>query len=189
MRSSRWRPTPSPPSTSPCSTRRPPTTSPWPGASQATRAARGSYDPEAVEQLLERDPDPDAAVNALIVRASRNLPEAKEEAWHALYVDQSVPGGPSMGQMIGAFWRPEQRDVLLPFTYRYLEEIPALAGGGMLKVFGLVLGMFPEVGTPDFLEQAQAMARAEGTDPTVRAALLGGVDTLQGELRARGELD
>ena len=156
---------------------------------QATRAARGSYDPEAVEQLLERDPDPDAAVNALIVRASRNLPEAKEEAWHALYVDQSVPGGPSMGQMIGAFWRPEQRDVLLPFTYRYLEEIPALAGGGMLKVFGLVLGMFPEVGTPDFLEQAQAMARAEGTDPTIRAALLGGVFTLQGELRARGELD
>ena len=69
---------------------------------QATRAARGSYDPEAVEQLLERDPDPDAAVNALIVRASRNLPEAKEEAWHALYVDQSVPGGPSMGQMIQA---------------------------------------------------------------------------------------
>ena len=33
------------------------------------------------------------------------------------------------------------------------------------------------------------MARAEGTDPTVRAALLGGVFTLQGELRARGELD
>jgi aminopeptidase N len=155
---------------------------------QATRAARGSYDPETVEQLLERDPDPDAAVNALIVRASRNLPEAKEEAWQALYVDQSVPGGPSMGQMIQAFWRPEQRDVLLPFTYRYLEEIPALAGGGMLKVFGLVLGMFPEVGTPDFLEQAQAMARAEGTDPTIRAALLGGVHTLQGELRARGEL-
>jgi aminopeptidase N len=155
----------------------------------ATRAARGSYDPEAVEQLLERDPDPDAAVNALIVRASRNLPEAKEEAWHALYVDQSVPGGPSMGQMIWAFWRPEQREVLLPFTYRYLEEIPALAGGGMLKVFGLVLGMFPEVGTPDFLDQAQAMARAEGVDPTVRAALLGGVDTLVRELRARGELD
>ena len=33
------------------------------------------------------------------------------------------------------------------------------------------------------------MARADGTDPTVRAALLGGVDTLVRELRARGELD
>jgi aminopeptidase N len=156
---------------------------------EATRAARGRYDAEAVERLLERDPDPDAEVNALIVRASRNLPEAKEEAWHALYVDRSVPGGPSTGQMIGAFWRPEQREVLLPFTDRYLEEIPALAGGGMLRVFGLVLGMFPEVGTQEFLDKALAMARAEGTDPTIRAALLGGVDTLVRELRARGELD
>jgi hypothetical protein len=59
----------------------------------------------------------------------------------------------------------------------------------MLKVFGLVLGMFPEVGTRDFLDQAQAMARSEGVDPTIRAALLGGVDTLVRELRARGELD
>jgi len=156
---------------------------------QATRAARGQYDPEAVEQLLERDPDPDAAVSALIVRASRALPEAKEEAWHELYVEQSVPGGPTMGQMIWAFWRPEQRDVLLPFTFRYLEEIPALAGGGMLKVFGLVLGMFPDVGTQEFVDRAQEMARSDGVDPTVRAALLGGCDTLVRELRARGELD
>ena len=156
---------------------------------QATRAARGFYDAEVVEQLLERDPDPDAEVSALIVRASQNLTEAKEEAWHALYVDRSVPSGHSTGQMIWAFWRPEQRDVLLPFTYRYLEEIPALAGGGMLKVFGLVLGMFPEVGTQDFLDKALAMARTDGTDPTIRAALLGCVDTLVRELRARGELD
>jgi aminopeptidase N len=155
---------------------------------QATLAARDRYDADAVERLLERDPDPDAAVSALIVRASRNLTEAKEEAWHALYVEQSVPGGPTLGQMVGAFWRPEQRDVLLPFTDRYLEEIPALAGGGMLKVFGLVLGMFPRIGTQQFLDQASAMARADGTDPTIRAALLGGVDTLARQLRARGEL-
>jgi aminopeptidase N len=155
---------------------------------QATRASRGQYDADAVERLLERDPDPDAAVSALVVRASRNLAEAKEEAWHALYVEQSVPGGPMLGQMVAAFWRPEQRDVLLPFTYRYLDEIPALAGGGMLKVFGLVLGMFPKVGTQDFVDRALTMARSPGVDPTVRAALLGGVDTLVRQLRARGEL-
>jgi len=155
----------------------------------ATRAARGDYDPEDVERLLERDPDPDAAVSGLIVRASRNLPEAKEEAWHALYVDQTVPAGLVLGQLIKAFWRPEQRDVLVPFTERYLEEIPKLAGGGMLKVFGLIGGMFPDVGDQEFLDAAAAMARADGTDPTVRAALLSGCDTLVRELRARGELD
>jgi aminopeptidase N len=154
----------------------------------ATRAAGGDYDESVVERLLQRDPDPDAAVSALIVRASRGLPEAKEEAWHALYTDQSVPGGPTMGAMIAAFWRAEQREVLLPFTRRYLEEIPRLAGGGMLKVFGLVGGMFPDVGDQTFLDAAQAMARADGTDPTIRAALLSGCDTLVRQLRARGEL-
>jgi aminopeptidase N len=154
----------------------------------ALRATRGEYDPEVVERLLERDPDPDAEASALIVRASRNLAEAKEEAWHALYTEQSVPGGVVMGQMIRAFWRPEQREVLMPFTARYLEEIPRLAGGGMLKVFGLIGGMFPSVGDQAFLDAATAMARADGTDPTVRAALLGGVDTLVRQLRARGEL-
>jgi aminopeptidase N len=154
----------------------------------ASRAARGEYDPEVVEELLERDPDPDAAMSGLIVRASRNLAEAKEEAWHALYVEQSVPAGLIMGTLIHAFWRPDQREVLLPFTSRYLEEIPKLAGGGMLKVFGLILGMFPGVGDQEFLDAATAMARTDGVDPTVRAALLGGVDTLVRGLRARGEL-
>jgi aminopeptidase N len=153
-----------------------------------TRAARGDYDEAVVERLLERDPDPDAAVNALAVRASRNLPEAKEEAWHALYTEQSVPGGVSMGNMIRCFWRPEQRDVLLPFTTRYLEEIPKLAGGGMLRVFGLIGGMFPLVGDQAFVDAALEMARSEGVDPTIRAALLGGSDTLVRQLRARGEL-
>ena len=41
-------------------------------------------------------------MSALIVRASRNLPEAKEEAWHALYVDQSVPAGLVLGTLIQA---------------------------------------------------------------------------------------
>jgi aminopeptidase N len=154
----------------------------------ASRAAQGDYDPEAVDDLLQRDPDPDAAISALIVRASRNLTEAKEEAWHALYVDQSVPGGPTTGQMIAAFWRPEQREVLMPFTDRYLDEIPGLAGGGMLKVFGLILGMFPDVGNQAFLDRAQAMAAEPGVDPTVRSALLGGSDSLVRQLRARGEL-
>jgi len=155
----------------------------------ATRAAAGDYDAATVERLLERDPDPDAEVSALIVRAAQPLAEAKEEAWHALYVEQSVPGGPMFGQMAASFWRADQRDVLLPFTDRYLEEIPALAGGGMLKVFGLVRRMFPEVGDRGFLDKAAAMASAADTDPTVRATLLSGCDTLTRQLRARGELD
>jgi hypothetical protein len=48
--------------------------------------------------------------------------------------------------------------------------------------------MFPSVADQAFVDSAMAMARTEGTDPTVRAALLSGCDTLVRELRARGEL-
>ena len=71
--------------------------------------------------------------------------------------------------MVMAFWQPQQREVLLPFTWRYLEEVPKLAGGLMLKVGALINGMFPDVGDQAFLDAALAMAHADGTDPTVRS--------------------
>ena len=153
-----------------------------------TRAARGEYDEDAVARLLERDPDPDAPFQALTVRTARPLAEAKEEAWQAFYVDQSVPSGLSTYWMVQAFWQPRQREVLLPFTWRYLDEMPKLAGGLMLKVGALIRGMFPDVGDQAFLDAALAMAHAEGTDPTVRGGLLAGSDNLVRRLRARGEL-
>ena len=134
-----------------------------------TRAARGEYDEDAVERLLERDPDPDAPFNALAVRTARPLPEAKEEAWHALYVEQSVPSGLSTYWMVQAFWQPQQRDVLLPFTWRYLEEVPKLAGGLMLKIGGLIRGMFPEVGDQAFSTRRWRWP-SRRYDPTVRSA-------------------
>ena len=90
--------------------------------------------------------------------------------WPADVGAGTVPAGLVLGTLIHAFWRPEQRDVLMPFTARYLEEIPKLAGGGMLKVFGLIGGMFPNVGDQELLDAATEMARSEGVDPTVRAA-------------------
>jgi aminopeptidase N len=141
-----------------------------------------------MQRLLERDPDPDAPFNALSVRTARPLAEAKEEAWRAFYVDQNVPSGLSTYWMVMAFWQPQQREILLPFTWRYLEEIPKLAGGLMLKVGALIQGMFPDVGDQAFLDAAAAMGHADGTDPTVRSALLAGSDTLTRRLRARGEL-
>ena len=152
------------------------------------RASLGEYDEELVTDLLERDPDPDAPFNALAVRTARPLAEAKEEAWHALYVDQNVPSGLAMYPMVQAFWQSDQRDLVLPFTWRYLEEVPKLAGGLMLKVGGLIRGMFPDVGDQAFIDAAREMAHAEGCDPTVRGALLNGTDGLVRKLRARGEL-
>jgi aminopeptidase N len=149
------------------------------------RAALGQYDEETVESLLARDPDPDAGVRALAVRTARPHAEAKDEAWDELFEKRNIPGGPMLGAMIRAFWQPQQDDVLLPYADRFLDAVPALAGGGMLAVFGLMFGMFPQVGDDAFVERAQGMAADPTCDPTVRAALLIGTDTLARMERSR----
>jgi aminopeptidase N len=149
------------------------------------RAALGRYDEEAVEALLARDPDPDAGVRALAVRTARPHGDAKDEAWIELFEKRNIPGGPMLGAMVRAFWQPQQEDVLLPYAERFLDEIPALAGGGMLAVFGLMFGMFPQVGDQAFVKRAHGMAADPTCDPTVRAALLIGTDTLARMERSR----
>jgi aminopeptidase N len=149
------------------------------------RAALGQYDEESVESLLARDPDPDAGFRALTVRTARPHGEAKDEAWGELFEKRNIPGGPMLGAMIRAFWQPQQEDVLLPYAGRFLDEIPRLAGGGMLAVFGLMFGMFPQVGDDAFVQRAEGMAADPQCDPTVRAALLIGTDTLARMERSR----
>ena len=129
---------------------RPPPTSTWPGGWPRGAPRIGQYDEATVEALLERDPDPDAAIRALAVRTARPHAEAKDEAWSELFEKKNVPGGPMLGALIRAFWQPEQDDLLLPYADRFLDEVPALAGGGMLMVFGLMFGMFPQVADEAF---------------------------------------
>ena len=64
---------------------------------QARRAALGEYDADAVAALLERDPDPDAAVRAVAVRAAR-------------------PGGVGQGRGVG-------RAVRAPFGAGRLPDV------------------------------------------------------------------
>ena len=81
-------------STSPASTRRPRADVDLAWRVATRRAALGQYDEATVEALLERDPDPDAAIRALAVRTARPHAEAKDEAWSELFEKKNVPGGP-----------------------------------------------------------------------------------------------
>jgi aminopeptidase N len=119
------------------------------------------------------------------VRTARPDSTAKDEAWAELFEKKNVPGGQILGAMVRAFWEPQQDEVLLPYAHRFLDEIPQLAGGGMLTVFGLMFGMFPQVADQEFLARARGMAEDPECDPTVRAALLIGTDTLTRRDRAR----
>ena len=152
----------------------------------ARRAELGDFDPDAVQALQRRDPDPDAFASALAVLGSQPDGAAKAEVWRAMMVDRRIPAGPPRSTVARRFWRPLQADVLAEYPARYLEVLDSFGGAGMLGQLGIVRGMFPfAVVDEAFLEQAAAAANADGVDPTVRSTLLDGVDTGQRMLRAR----
>ncbi|WP_210503718.1 aminopeptidase N [Nocardioides xinjiangensis] len=105
------------------------------------RAELGEVDAEAVRALQERDPDPDAWVRALCVRASSSSAEAKQEAWTAV-VERTVPIQ-NARTVSEAFWRPGQDEVLAPYAQRYIDALPSLHAGGMIPGLALSYSLFP----------------------------------------------
>ncbi|HEX6151141.1 aminopeptidase N [Nocardioides sp.] len=148
------------------------------------RAERGVLADGVVEDLIARDPDPDARARAVAVNAARPEEAAKAEAWHELFEKRSVPAGYPTFHVAKAFWRPAQVDLLLPWADRYLEEMRNISGG-LLAILSMVRSMYPIVGDDDFVTRSLELADAPGTDPTVRSALLTGADTLSRMIRAR----
>ena len=136
------------------------------------------------KRLLDRDPDPDAWVRALTVRAA--IPDAaeKDAAWQALVVDRTVPIG-SVNPVATAFWRPDQDDVLAPYAERYLNLVPTLDRGGMNPALVFTSRLFPLFAVDHaFIEQAQASATQAA--PVVRKTLMARADLVGRMLRSRG---
>ncbi|MEU6553262.1 aminopeptidase N [Streptomyces sp. NPDC046915] len=133
--------------------------------------------------LLERDPDPDAWIRALTVRAALPDPTAKAEVWQKLVVDRQVPVQ-SVGQVAAAFWRPSQDALLMPYTQRYLDSVPRLHQGGMIAAAAFTNHLFPSQAIdPTYIEKAQ-LASHEAA-PVVRMTLLERSDLVSRMLHAR----
>ena len=133
--------------------------------------------------LLERDPDPDAWIRALTVRAAVPDAAAKAEVWQKLVVDRTVPVS-AVGQVAAAFWRPAQDDLLSPYTQRYLEVIPQLHQGGMIPAMGFTSHLFPPHAIDSgYIETAQQISA--GAAPVVRNTLLERSDTVRRMLHSR----
>ncbi|MFI5688079.1 aminopeptidase N [Streptomyces sp. NPDC051636] len=133
--------------------------------------------------LLERDPDPDAWVRALTVRAALPDPAAKAEVWQKLAVDRAVPVS-TVAQVAAAFWRPAQDDLLAPYTQGYLDLIPDLHQGGMIPAMTFTSHLFP----PHAIDSAyveKARQRSHEAAPVVRNTLLERSDAVSRMLRAR----
>jgi aminopeptidase N len=135
-----------------------------------------------VEQLLDRDPDPDARLRALAVRAGTPAADEKAAIWQLL-VDRAVPISAS-GLVAAAFWCPGQDDLLAPYAERYLELLPDLHHGGMIPGMVYTARLFPMFAIDEaFLVRAQAAARQAA--PVVRQTLLERSDKVRRMLRAR----
>ncbi|MEU6142735.1 aminopeptidase N [Streptomyces sp. NPDC047081] len=135
------------------------------------------------ERLLERDPDPDAWVRALTVRAALPDAAAKAEVWQLLAVDRKVPVS-SIREVAEAFWRPGQDALLAPYAHRYLDSIPGLHQGGMIPAMGFTRQLFP----PHAIDEAyieKARQASEEAAPVVRKTLLERSDAISRMLRSR----
>ena len=102
----------------------------------------GESTPTPCRRWCDRDPDPDAWVRALGVRAARPPPAAKAEAWHRAVVDRTVPIQ-SAGKVAAAFWRPGQDELLAPYAERYLELLSTCTAGGMIPGMAFTANLFP----------------------------------------------
>ncbi|MGW7423337.1 aminopeptidase N [Streptomyces sp. NPDC054813] len=133
--------------------------------------------------LLERDPDPDAWVRALTVRAAVPDPAAKAEVWQRLAVDRTVPVQ-SVGAVAAAFWRPGQDALLAPYAEHYLAAIPQLDQGGMIPAMVYTSQLFPLYAIDSaYVEKAQQAVQEAA--PVVRNTLLERSDTVLRMLLAR----
>jgi aminopeptidase N len=136
------------------------------------------------EVLLDRDPDPDAWVRALAVRAATPDGDEKKAVWQALAVDRAVPIG-SVGQVATAFWRPGQDGLLAPYPERFLDLVPKLHRGGMTPAMTFTTRLFPVFAVDEaFLASVQASAAHAA--PVVRKILTERADTVRRMLRSRG---
>ena len=143
----------------------------------------GVLDQREVEDLLERDPDPDAWVRALTVQAASPNADDKEAVWQSLVVERKVPVS-TAGLVAHAFWRPGQDDVLRPYTERYLELLPTLHTGGMIPAMVYTSRLLSAFAIDQgYLDRALGVARRAA--PVVRKTLEERADELRRMLAAR----
>ncbi|MEE4545042.1 aminopeptidase N [Streptomyces sp. V4-01] len=149
----------------------------------ACEARFGGGSADDVALLLERDPDPEAWVRALTVRAARPDAAEKEAVWQQLTVDRSVPVG-SVKHVAAEFWRPGQEELLAPYAPRYAALLPRFDRGGMIPAMAFTHRLFPVFGVDAAFLDTVREAAADCA-PVVRTTLLERADVVGRMLRSR----
>ena len=148
-------------------------------------AALGRLDLSEVEALEAQDPDPDAWVRSMIVRAAQPEAAAKEQAWQAMRSGTAVPLG-SAQDLATAFWQSAHAQVLVPFADRYLDVLADLGAGGMIAAMVAAECLFPCVGVDGaYLDRLAEVASGPGVSPVVLRTVVERSDEQRRMLAAR----
>jgi aminopeptidase N len=138
---------------------------------------------DAMQRLLLADPNPDAWLRALTVRAAMPSAEEKEAVWQKVAVDGAVPIG-VVGSVMAAFWCPGQEEVVAPYAERYLALMPQFDRGGMIPAMVLTNRLFPLYAIEEEYVDAALAASADAA-AVVRKQLSERSDLVRRMLRAR----
>src|SRR3989442_14902037 len=90
-------------------------------------AAAGAADEDLITAELGRDATDRGSRHAAAARASRPVPEAKEEAWRIVMEDTSQPLAMT-SEIMGGFQQFGQEELLEPYSGRYFEVLRAVWG-------------------------------------------------------------
>jgi aminopeptidase N len=131
------------------------------------RAEYDQADDAQISEVQAADPDPDAWIRALTVRAARPSASDKDRVWRAIIDEQSVPVA-AFGAVGQAFWRPGQGSVLAPYPTRFLDALPEISERGMIFGLSATGSMFPMTSIDeDYLDQLDDRLRSGTLAPVV----------------------
>ncbi len=148
------------------------------------KAQLGGDTAAEAEALLARDPDPEAWVSRLTVRAATPDAAEKQAVWQRLVTERAVPLG-SVHAVTTAFWSAGQDELLKPYVEAYLALVPGIHEGGMMPAMSYTKLLFPLFGiTASYVDTAKSLV-ADAV-PVVRAGLLERADLVTRMLRSRG---
>ncbi|MFI1108530.1 aminopeptidase N [Streptomyces physcomitrii] len=146
----------------------------------------GAVDDAVIEAELVQDPSATGQEGAARCRAALPDPVAKQEAWRALFEDDTLSNYLFTATAQG-FWQPEQADLVRDFVPRYFTEVPALAarrGAAIASAAGRH-GFPGHRADPRTAELAEQCLRADDLLPALRRELADRLDDLHRALRVQ----
>jgi aminopeptidase N len=124
-----------------------------------------------VSAELQRDRTDTGARHAAACQAARPVADAKAAAW-SLLTEREQPVDTVL-EVAGAFYQPEQAELLAPYVSRYFDVLPRVwaTRGGHLRV-RLAEALFPRTAAgPELLSRLDAFVAREDVDPGLARVL------------------